>query len=270
MGAIARRFISGWVWRSACGGRRALEPRLPTRRVEPAATQPTPLTGAAVAPRAKIYLYPLSPFHKLASDARPRDAETRYARGALRHEAPSSLLPGDGAAAAPMEPCGLAAAAGEDSAVEPPSCSTNLKQATCARSASGRASFLLDRKSKASGRGGGRGFYKMSRCSPSRRSPRPNDGNANTRPEWKVKFYSGSACSDLAYLGCASSSRRRHGLRGRVGNCTPALAVLGGVRSRPRRGPDAHADSRKLLVHIGDAPDLTRTLEKETGPWSTL
>ena len=60
-----------------------------------------------------------------------------------------------------------------------------------------------------------------------------NDGNANTRPEWKVKFYeSGSACSDLAYLGCAASSAAGvTGCSGRVGNCTPALAVLGGVAS---------------------------------------
>ena len=48
-----------------------------------------------------------------------------------------------------------------------------------------------------------------------------NDGNANTRPEWKVKFYeSGSACNDLAYLGCAASSAAGGGASASMSCCS--------------------------------------------------
>ena len=56
------------------------------------------MTGASgPPPRAKILPLPhLSlKFHKRwRLDARPRDAETRYARGPLRHEAPSIAAAG--------------------------------------------------------------------------------------------------------------------------------------------------------------------------------
>ncbi len=96
-----------------------------------------------------------------------------------------------------------------------------------------------------------------------------NDGNANTRPEWKVKFYeSGSACSDLAYLGCAASSAAGvTGCSGRVGNCTPALAVLGGVASPD---PD-EVPTRTLTVESRRrCRSTTRAARRKvTGPWST-
>ena len=90
-----------------------------------------------------------------------------------------------------------------------------------------------------------------------------NDGNANTRPEWKVKFYeSGSACNDLAYLGCAASSAAGvTGCSGRVGNCTPALAVLGGVASPD---PD-EVPTRTLTVESCSCTSATLSIHDESG-----
>ena len=91
-----------------------------------------------------------------------------------------------------------------------------------------------------------------------------NDGNANTRPEWKVKFYDpGSACNPTSgYLGCAASSAAGvSGCDGRVGNCTPALAVLGGV-ARP--DPD-EVPTRTLTVESCSCTSATLSIHDESG-----
>ena len=91
-----------------------------------------------------------------------------------------------------------------------------------------------------------------------------NDGNANTRPEWKVKFYDpGSACNPTSgYLGCAASSAAGvSGCDGRVGNCTPALAVLGGV-ARP--DPD-EVPTRTLMVESCACTSATLSIHDESG-----
>jgi len=91
-----------------------------------------------------------------------------------------------------------------------------------------------------------------------------NDGNANTRPEWKVKFYDpGSACNPTSgYLGCAASSAAGvSGCDGRVGNCTPALAVLGGV-ARP--DPD-EVLTRTLTVESCSCTSATLSIHDESG-----
>ena len=91
-----------------------------------------------------------------------------------------------------------------------------------------------------------------------------NDGNANTRPEWKVKFYDpGSACNPTSgYLGCAASSAAGVcGCDGRVGNCTPALAVLGGV-ARP--DPD-EVPTRTLTVESCSCTSATLSIHDESG-----